>query len=431
MNTMIKIKKPNFPVYFILPYLILVMLDIKTVYARYLNFFFAFAFIITALISSNKIKIKRKYLYLFSFFIIYVTLGLINGNPMQIVKNISMLVLNLTPFFIFDYLDSLKSKNKLYINVTEIKRTMNILLTYTISITTYYLFRNPYIARYMANFDPSRGIDTSMGINIDLPIAIGGGYTLVYGIILLPPLFIYLLKNQIFNIKNKTKPILISIAILFFIIKAGFATAFLLSGGATLITMVLSSKKRIINKIIIILLVLCFIFMVSNPFLLNLTIQMISELLPENSIISVRLNEIIPAIYGRANESSFLMRIHGLEKSINAIAENPIFGVGYKVGFDYTSISNYASLHTEWIDILAQYGIVFGGLLLLFIGFSFRDLLKLFSNTEMELLIRILIMTVIILGFLNPIFTSSIYLILMVYVPCYLLNYSKKIEKEK
>ena len=427
MNERIKIKKLNIPVYFIMLYLIVIMLSIKTGYARYLSFFFAFIFIVSSLVTINEIKVKKKYVSLFVFFCLYVTLGLINGDTTQIIKNVSMLVLNLTPFFIFDYLNILKNKKKLFTYSKILKDIMHMLLIYTISITTYYLFKNPYIARYMANFDPSNGIDTSMGINVDLPTAIGGGYVLVYGVILLPPLYIFLHKNKNIYYKQKVKYILLSLMILLFIVKAGFATAFLISIGSTIVTLVLSSKKKLINKFFIVSLLVLFLFIISSPTLLKIIIDMISNLLPEKSIISVRLNEILPTIYGNAKDvTSFSMRIEGLTKSISTLAENPILGISYKVGFDYSLTANYVSFHTEWVDILAQYGLIFGGFLLFYIGSSLKDLAEMFHYSDMENVIKIIISTVIVLGFFNPIFTSSIYVILMIYVPCYLLDYSNK-----
>lgn len=418
--------QPSYKIYFTIPYIILILLSLKTFYFRYVAFACVLMFICIFLLGRSEIFIKRKYLYLIWFVIGYSFLGLIYGGPIQIIKNISMVILVLAPFFIFDWTFSPVRKNNREQNSKLLIKVMTPVLIYNVIATLYYLFRNPYIARYMANFDSSRGIDRSMGIIVDLPIAIGGGYVLIYGIILLPVVLLYLAKNIYSKLLTKISYITIAAFLLYFVIKSGFATAFILSTAGIIFVILSAKNQKIINNILIVSLIIVVSIVLMNTQLLSDIINIITSVLPQDSIISVRLNEIVPALYGTSsNISSFSMRLNGLETTLNAFLENPILGVGYKVGFDYIAVSSFIGLHTEWIDLLAQYGLFLGLPLLLFIGLSFKDLLNIFKGTQMETIIKTVVFMIIVLGFLNPILTTSVFVIAMVYIPCLLTLYSK------
>lgn len=414
--------RQNKLVYFTFPYLILILLSIKTFYFRYVTFFFVLVFVTAFILTGNKGIIKKKYLYLFWFFIGYSLLGFINGNPVQVIKNLCMLILNLAPFYIFDWVFSNKRKYSRMQNSKSILKIMTPVLIYTVFITLYYLFKNPYIARYMANYDPSRGIDPNMGINIDLPTAIGGGYVLIYGIILLPPVFIYLAKNNFRKISLRLFYLFTSLFLLYFIIKSGFTTAFIISTVGSFCAIIFLKRYHLINKTLLFTGIIIIAMVLLNEQLLSNVINSIIHLLPEKSIISIRLAEVVPAIYGSSSDTtSFSMRLLESKETIFAFLTNPLLGIGYKVGFDYIGVSKFIGLHTEWLDILSQYGLFLGVPLLMFIGISFKEVILLFKSTSSELIMKIVIMMVIVLGFFNPIMTSATYIIVMVYIPCILM----------
>jgi hypothetical protein len=409
--------KPSRLIYLTIPYIFIILLSLKTVYFRYMAFGFVLIFVAAFILANKDLLIKKKYFFLFWYITGYSLMGLLYGDPIQIVKNVNMFIVSLAPFFIFDWVFSPARINKRKQNAEFLLKIMTPILLYTIVATLYYLFSNPYIARYMANFDPSKGIDPNMEINIDLPTAIGGGYVLVYGVILLPPIFLFIVKGVLKKPISRFVSLGIAIFLLYFIIKSGFATAFILSVVGCALTFILMNKQKLFSTMIIIPLVFCVSLIFLNEQLLSGIIQSIISLLPYDSIISVRLNEIIPALYGSTTDSSFSNRLHGLEKSWTAFTENAFLGVGYKVGFEYISIAAYTGLHTEWLDLLAQNGLFLGVPLLLFMGITFIELIKIFKGTSMEPVIKLMVIIIIIVGFLNPILNTSIFIVALLFIP--------------
>ncbi|MGM0877158.1 MAG: O-antigen ligase family protein [Bacillota bacterium] len=413
--------KPSRLIYFTFPYIIIILLNLKTVYFRYMAFGFVLMIVAAFILANKELLIKKKYFFLFWFITAYSLIGVLYGDPIQIVKNVNMFILSLAPFFIFDWVFSPARIHKRKKNAMFLLKVMTPILLYTVVATLYYLFSNPYIARYMANFDPSRGIDASMGINVDLPTAIGGGYILIYGVFLLPPVFLFLAKSILKKPLARLCSLGIAAFLLYFIIKSGFATAFILSIAGCTLTFLLLNKQKLISRVIIILSVFWVSLIFLNEEVLSEIIHSITNLLPYDSIIAVRLNEIVPALYASANDSSFSNRLHGLEKSWTAFIENPFLGVGYKVGFDYMSVAAFTGLHTEWLDMLAQYGLFLGVPLLLFIGITFNELIKLFIGTSMEQVIKLVVVIIFLVGFLNPILNTSIFIIALLFIPSLLM----------
>ena len=411
--------KPNRLIYLTFPYIFIILLSLKTIYSRYVAFGFVLIFITAFILANKELLIKKKYFFLFWFLIAYTLIGVLYGNPVQIVKNVNMFILSLAPFFIFDWVFSPTRINKRKQNAVFLLKVMIPILLYTIVATLYHLLSNPYIARDMANFDSSRGIDGSMGINIDLPTAIGGGYVLVYGVILLPPVFLLLAKSFFIKPLARIFSLGIALFLLYFIIKSGFATAFIISVGGCILTFLLLKKQKLISRMIITLSVFWMSLIFMNEQLLSGIIGSVTKLLPYDSIIAVRLKEIIPAIYGLNMDSSFSTRLHGLEKSWNAFTENLFLGVGYKVGFDYISVAALTGQHTEWLDLMAQYGLFLGVPLFLFIGVTFNELIKLFKGTVLESVMKLVVIMTFIVGFLNPIINTSIFIIILLFIPSF------------
>lgn len=409
--------KPNRLIYFTTPYLILILLSLKTPYFRYLAFGFVFLFITAFILSKKEILINKKYLLLFWFLIGYFLLGNIYGSPIQISKNVCMFILSLAPFFIFDWVFSKSRIDNREQNVKFLIKVITPVLLYTIIATLYYLLKHPYIARYMTNFDPSLGLESSLGISIELPTAIGGGYILIYGVILLPALFLFLAKNLFKSFWSQFFSVALAIFILYFIIKAGFTIAFILSIVSSILSLFLLKNQNIVSKVFIIFLSLGGGLILLSEKIISEVIHLATIYLPTDSIISIRLQEIVPTLYGADNSSSFSARLYGIEKSWNAFIDNPFLGVGYKVGFDYYSISKYTGLHTEWLDLFSQYGLFLGIPFVCFIFITLNNLVKLFNGTSMESIIKLIVLLIVIVGFFNPILNTSIFILGLLYIP--------------
>lgn len=241
---------------------------------------------------------------------------------------------------------------------------------------------------------------------------------MVYGIVILPIAMIALFRKSKKDVKHKLIYIISLVVLFAFIIKSNFATAFIFMILGILLSITnFNKKKRMIVSVILIGLALITLFN------LDTVIDIITDMLPNDSIIAIRLNEITE--FGSQDDigqsSSFDSRIDLLKKSIESVIANPL-GVGYSSNFDYDKIVNTLGLHNEWIDLVGKYGIVVGGLTIYFIISSLIQLYKdmKFSNCSHE--IKVSIGIIILLGFFNPIATTSIFLIEFVLVPCLLKN---------
>ncbi|OMD89411.1 O-antigen ligase family protein [Paenibacillus odorifer] len=421
----IKKQKPNQILYYTIPYLILILLSIKTFSSRYITFGFVMLFLIVFALAEKKIIIGRKYAYFIWFIMGYGFLGILYGDLNQIVKNICMIILSFAPFFIYDWMFSDSRKDRRLQNSKLIIKVMTPVLIYTVFVTLYYLNSNPYVARNMANYDPS------ISTNINLPLAIGGGYVLIYGIIFLPPVLLYLAKNICEKLLSKILLLLIALFLLYFIVKSGFATAFIISFAGSLLAVMLTQKQKTFNRVFLTSIILITSIIFLNIEIFSEVISSIIRMLPENSIITIRLNEIIPTLYGNISDStSFSRRLNNLDMTIDSFLGNPILGIGYKVGFDYSAISLITGQHTEWLDNLSQYGLFLGVPYLLYFATSFRGVIRQFKSTNLEVIMSITILMMILLGFLNPILTSSAFLVTMLYIPCLLIIFSENREND-
>lgn len=413
--------KPSRLIYFTFPYILIILLSLKTEYFRYAAFGLVVVFVTAFLVSNREMWIKRKYLLLAGFLIAYFLIGVLSGSPIQSVKNTSMFIVNLAPFFIFDWVFSSARLHQRKQNALFLLKVITPVLIYTVFATLYYLFKNPYIARYMANFDPSRGIAEGMEIMIELPIAIGGGYTLIYGVILLPPVFLFLARSNHEKCCLRIFSLVTALFLLYFIIKSGFATAFIVAMIGCILSLLLFRTQKLFSKLIILCSAILVYIILSSKQLLITVIREITSVLPMNSIIAIRLNEIPQTIYGSSSGSSFSNRIHTVEKTWSAFVEHPLLGVGYTVGYDYYSVEKLTGLHTEWLDILAQYGLFLGVPFLLFIAITLYELIQLFRNTSMEQIVKLIVFMIVFVGFLNPIQSTSIFIIALLFIPSLLI----------
>lgn len=405
-------------IYFTLPYIIITLLSLKVSYFRYLGFALVLLFLIPFVITNNQLLLKKKYFLLGMFILLYSTIGFMYSDPVRIIKNLSTFILSLAPFFIFDWVFSpTRSMNRVkYAKI--LSKTITLVLMYTIGMTLYYLFSDPYIARHMTAYDPSTSIDTSLGINVDLmPIAIGGGFNLIYGVILLPPIFLFLAKSIEKNLMQKIFYTFLAGFLLYFIIKSGFATAFILSSAGCVFSLVMMKKYKIVGTMFSLLAILTGLLIVLNKNLLEGLIFKVVSFMPSDSIISIRLSEIVPALYMGNQTSSFSGRLQRLEKTITAFLDHYAIGVGYIGRFDYISVESFTGFHTEWLDILAQYGLIMGIPWLLFIGITLGEMVNLFKGTVMHSLVKLIVVMIILVGFLNPILHTSIFIIALIFIP--------------
>jgi hypothetical protein len=131
-----------------------------------------------------------------------------------------------------------------------------------------------------------------------------------------------------------------------------------------------------------------------------------------------KLNEALKIFSGEYTSfSQFYGRTDLIINSLQTFISNPMLGVYGMYPYNYISHHSVVSGHSQWIDDLARYGVVF--CLFFFIG-VFKISKKLIYYTENDYhskLVKIVVAYLFILGFLNPALLIHNYLLLFIIVP--------------
>ena len=193
----------------------------------------------------------------------------------------------------------------------------------------------------------------------------------------------------------------------------------------------LSGRKKDYTTWIIAIVGLFVIYLFTNPALLAKLIESFSKLFDEDSIIRVRLSEIIPAFYESNTESSFGMRLTGYQLSWNTFLSHPLEGVGVHTGYDYMVLADHIGWHCEWLDMLAEFGLLLSFCYCAFLFISFMGIYKNLKYSESKIIYRICGILFIFMGFLNPIMNGNMVLTLYLVIPSALkILEHKRMERE-
>ena len=203
-------------------------------------------------------------------------------------------------------------------------------------------------------------------------IAIGGGYSIAFGASILSVfLFEMILRRQYFGKKNVWIFIILFLLFEILLIKTESTTTLIANIFGILIGIIAkmydNEKDRIENKILIsAILIVCVLLVVLNINEIRKYIVDITANGTDNVLIR-RFNRIGQKMQYQGVGSGYTNyvdeRFGTISKSWNTFLQNPVFGVGYKCGNIYSLLDVFGvGAHSEFVDVLAQYGIV---------GFSF------------------------------------------------------------
>lgn len=393
---------------FLILYIIIYLLHMKIYYANYI---LLITFALYLLFSLKKIIIKPKYFIIIGIFsFAYLLPSLLSGNLYIGLKNILNIILYLSPLIIYIIESKSIGKDNFYTKV--IPKIISLVLIYIFIVSYIFLSKDPYFARIMANHNYNiPGID---GIGL----VTGGGYFIIYGLIFLSILFLSRIRNNT-NSSQKLKNIILYILTGLLIFKANFATAFILFMLATVIYIFINSYKKF--KFFNILLSIIAIFLAVNY---QYVFSVITEFIPEDSIIYIRLNDAV----NDTENSTFSERFMLMKRSIATIKDNFFFGISHKYKYNYDLMKSEAGLHTEWIDVLAKYGIIVFLLYAYIIYKVLKNIILKYKNTQYYHVFLTSAIMLAILGFLNPISNTGCLGIIFVVMP--LLMGEIKNEKE-
>ena len=248
-------------------------------------------------------------------------------------------------------------------------------------------------------------------------VIIGNGYGMPYGLCMLIPFLICVCKEKKTTGLQLLFTLIFVTVSIFLIVRASFTTAILL---LTLgIVLVFISKWKLENRIVAIFV----LFILAVP-LFEYIPTIVSIINPDATILNDRFNEVraIMQNSSAATEGDFGGRLDLTVRSIHTFTQNIIFGVGPDVGYNYYALWNAGvGSHCEWIDVFARYG--------LFASFFIWYLVK---NRSTLAPVYVGTMTLfVILGFLNPVINTQIFLITFYVVPMsgFLLNKPENANK--
>lgn len=220
------------------------------------------------------------------------------------------------------------------------------------------------------------------------------GYDFIYGLIILNIILTVYLAKKIIN-KKRILYILFIILNTFTITLSGYTTATIMN---IIFIFIAISFSGSISKILAVALI--GVLLLFPSFLPNIIVWG-SRLSFIPSIISERLHDMAMFISGNSNSLPYLNDSGGRGErfilSLNLFLKHPLLG-----NFLTEKNSEFGE-HTEWIDRLAQFGIIIVALVILFWYCRYKEAKKqLKRDSVTDLGLKISYLYFIVLGFLNP-----------------------------
>lgn len=391
---MIKLNKIR--IFFLTLYIFFYMLYPKIYLFNFISLILIFGYFFGNISNIKKAKICIPYIFVILIF--YFIPSLYYGASKSSIFNFIDFFVRISPIIIgLNEINYLKQESNLS-SYKKIRIMILMLIIFVSIVNIYYLNINPYFARIMANYNYNvPGLSTIGTFS-------GGGYFIIYGFIfIICYLFkrIFIDKNQ----KNKLLYVILMIIVFICVVKANFATAFVMSIASVLILLFVENfRKR--GFISLALLVIVIVSVINYKDLINFAV----DNLPPNSIISIRLQDAI----SNNNDSTAYERFELMQNSVKIIKSDFLFGISAKNNHNYYKMSSKAGLHTEWLDFFARYGVVLAVVYYIFIYSAFKKIIS--SNIDRKLFISSLI-SIILLGFLNPISNAGCYFIIFIVIP--------------
>lgn len=199
-------------------------------------------------------------------------------------------------------------------------------------------------------------------------IAIGGGYSIAFGASILSVYFFEMILRRK-NLERKYFWAFVFLFVLFeiLLIKTESTTTLIANIFGILMGIIVkmynSGKGRIENKILIsAVIIITFLVVVLNINEIGKLIVDITANGTDNVLIR-RFNRIGQKMQYQGVDAGYTNyvdeRFGTISKSWNTFLQNPVFGVGYKCGNIFSRLEEFGvGTHSEFVDVLAQYGIV-------------------------------------------------------------------------
>lgn len=244
---------------------------------------------------------------------------------------------------------------------------------------------------------------------------IGGGYAIAFGSAILFTYLTSLLLKRRLGVNKKTLVAFVVFILFYLIVKTESTTTLIASVLGSMIGLFYEIRNNISKgrKIVLYIASIVLIAFLLNGGLVRVVYQISNSASEE--LYAKRFDRIgeklISFESGSSNENYVDERWGLVVDSFNAFLDYPIFGVGYKVGNDYSRLSEYnVGTHSEICDSLARYGII--GCFFLF-GYFILS----FKRTNREIKNRSYLITLFIMALMNPFQYFHGFYVLFVLIP--------------
>lgn len=271
------------------------------------------------------------------------------------------------------------------------------------------------IAFYMVN--PSAARMLAADFNAFDNLYIGGGYAIAFGSALLLVYIVSLVCSEKLSKKYNVYALLCVCMLYFLLIKTESTTTVIASSVGCLYCVYERMKNSKYKKCFYTLFILFLLFIVSGGLESVLSYVSSSTDVESENLYSRRFNRIGEKLlsfgsHSTSAEDNYVDERWGLVvESFNTFLENPIFGIGYKVGNVFAKLEGIGiGTHSEICDILAQFGI-FGSF------FFFRFFITAYRRVNMGVVNKGIVITLFIMVLMNPFHYFHGFYVLFLLVP--------------
>lgn len=256
---------------------------------------------------------------------------------------------------------------------------------------------------------------------------IGGGYAIAFGSAILFPYLTSLLLKRRLGVIKKTLVAFVVFILFYLIVKTESTTTLIASVLGSIIGLFYEIRNNISKgrKIVLYIASIVLIAFLLNGGLVRVVYQ-ISDSASEELYAKRfdRIGEKLISFESGSSYENYVDERWGLvTESFNTFLENPLLGVGYKVGNKFSKLEAIGvGTHSEMFDILAQFGLIGG---FLFYAYFFSSL----KRAERRIKNKSYLITLFIMALMNPFHYFHGFYALFVMIPFVDILVSTKIKE--
>lgn len=323
-------------------------------------------------------------IYLFLFLIYYFVTSIIEGELIYTLTYVGVYLMIYTCHVQFIY----------YYQRSRYKEIKFIVLTSLIGWSLIAIFA---IAFYTINPAAARTLAADFTAYENLYI--GGGYAIAFGSAIIFTYLTTLLFKRL-GIINKILIAFVVFLLFYLIVKTESTTTLIASIIGAIVGLLYEIRTNISKglKVVIYIASIAILVFLLNGGLVRVIYQISDSTTDE--LYARRFDRIGEKLLsfesGSSNENYVDERWGLVTESFNTFLENPLFGVGYKVGNKFSALEAIGvGTHSEMFDILAQFGLIGGFLFYAFFISSLKRVNKRIKNKSF-------LITLFIMALMNP-----------------------------